>query len=487
MAMSKQMRSLVSTLLVAVVGAGVVWVGYYATKASRDEKETKTKAEAKAFDFESHAVHRLKLTAGGETTVAERIEGVWRLTSPVKTLADVTVIDEIVSTLADLEAKDLNARTKPRKAPEFALADASQAGDFGLDEPSFTVKFTAGDAQAFELKVGDENPYDQSRPFLVSGAGHLRLADGQLANALNKRLFDLRDKSLVTDEASSIFSLRVTASKGVWAAQRASDGWDLTEPLTEKADKEVVDGVLGSLRRAKATAFIDDVAPQDLATYGFDEPVASVVFAVGAEKTEKAIDFGESGDGGLKKVYARFRDGGPVAVVDAGLLDELSKDIDDVRNRIVAAFDRAQATKLEATVDGESFALVGERHDGDDVRFQLVGSEEEKLKAWKVTSALYTLSTLKGQAIVTDDPTELSEWGLDSPRATYIVSGDDDVELARVLIGKEAGDSRYYAMKAGARRVYEVEKSTVDSLPKSRSELLESPPQATADAAADEE
>lgn len=478
MAMSKQTRSLVSTVVVAVVGAGVVWGGFYATKASNDETDTRTKADAKAFDFEGHQVHKVDLTAKGETVSAERVDGVWRLTSPVQSRADVTAVDEILSALSGLKAKDLNANTKPRKAPDFTLADASKAADFGLDEPSFIVKFTPTDSAPLELKVGDENPYDKSRPFLVSGNSHIRLAGGELATSLDKSLFDLRDKSVVPHESSDVFSLRVTTSKGSWAAERTSEGWKLTEPFADSADKEVVDGVLARLQSTQATAFVEESAPVDLVRYGLDSPAASVVFAIGVHKIEKTLEFGEVEQNGQKKVYARIREGGPVAVVDAALLKELSKDVNDLRDRTVAEFDRTQATKIEVTVGDEAFTLLATIGAVGELKFQLVGAENEKLKAWKATSALYTLSTLKGQSIVTETPGDLSQWGLDSPSATYVVSGGAGVELARVLIGKQIGDARYYAMKAGSTRVYEVEKSTVDSLPRSRAELLESTSQA---------
>ena len=359
------------------------------------------------------------------------------------------------------------------------LAPAAKAADFGLDTPDFVAKVALEDGTEHELKVGEENPYDQSRPFLASGDENIYLADSGVKFPLDKSLFDLRDKAIVSFENSEIFSIEVNAPKGTWAAERGSDGWQLTKPLVDKADKATVDGVLSSLRAARVKAFAAETAPADLAPYGLDQPVGSVTFAVGADKAVRTLQFGESN----AKAYARLVDGGPVMEVETTLLDNLSKETSDLRDRTVAPFDREAVTRLEVTTPEQSFAVTRTKEKKEEggfeqEKFALVGSEAEKLKTWKLSSALYTLSTLKGQRIATDELTDLAAWGFDAPRATYTVLGEGGAELAKVLVGKETGGTRYYAMKAGSKRVYEVEKSTVDGLPKTKDELLETPPKA---------
>lgn len=474
MAMSKQTRSLVATLVVAAAGGAIVWAGYFATKASDDERKKQTESQAKAFEFEKDQVTKVALTAQGDTVAIEKRDGAWHVTAPVQARADAAAVESLVSAVHGLKARDLNAQAKPKKAPEFALAPASQAADFGLETPSFAVKLTVDAGRELELKVGDENPYDQSRPFLATGDDNLRLADSSLAFALDKNLFDLRDKALVTHETSEVFSVEVTSTNGQWAAERAEYGWRLTKPVTDKADKATVDAVLARVRNARARAFADEASPDDLAQYGLDEPVGSIVFAVGVDKARKTLQFGEVEQDGQKKAWARLLEGGPVVEVETNLLTDLSKSLDELRDKVVAAFERDAATRLEVSAGDESFAVGITRGDKGQETFSLEGDEAAKLVTWKLSSALYTLSTLKGQAIVTEELRDASAWGFDTPTATFTVSGPDG-ELSKIVVGKETGGTRYYAMKAGTTRVYEVEKSTVDGLPRVKADVIEQP------------
>lgn len=484
MAMSKQARSLVATLVVAVAGGAVVWGGYFATRAADDEQKKQTESQAKVFAFEKDDVTRVSLTAKGETIEIEKREDGWQIISPVQSRADAPAVESLLKAVHGLKAKDLNAQAKPKKTPEFALAPASQASDFGLDAPSFAVKVSVAGVE-HELKVGDENPYDQSRPFLASGDESLRLADASLASALDKSLFDLRDKAIVTHAASEVFSVEVTGPNGRWAAERAEDGWKLTQPLTEKADKATVDAVVARVGNARARSFVEEAPPADLMPYGLDNPAGSITFAVGVDKARKTLHFGEVESDGGKKAYARLVEGGPIIEVETNLLSDLSRRLDDLRDRVVAAFERDAAKKLEVSAGGESFAVTITRGDNGQESFALEGDESAKLVTWKLSSALYTLSTLKGQTIVTDELRDASAWGFDAPTATFTVTGEAG-ELSKIFIGKEKGGTRYYAMKAGTTRVYEVEKSTVDDLPRAKADVLDAPPVAEPAAAAAE-
>src|SRR5690606_13763062 len=122
MAMSKQTRSLVATLVVAAAGGAIVWAGYFATKASDDARKKQTESQAKSFEFEKDAVTKVALTAQGNTVAIEKRDGVWHVTAPVQARADAAAVESLVSAVHALKARDLNAQAKPKKAPEFALA-----------------------------------------------------------------------------------------------------------------------------------------------------------------------------------------------------------------------------------------------------------------------------------------------------------------------------------------------------------------------------
>ena len=110
-----------------------------------------------------------------------------------------------------------------------------------------------------------------------------------------------------------------------------------------------------------------------------------------------------------------------------------------------------------------------------------IEGKSDKIKRWKADSAFYTLSGLKGVAIADEAAADLAKYGLDKPRFTFVATDEGGQELARILIGAESG-THYYAAKAGSQRVVEVEKSTIDDLPKKADDLIEAPPKPAAEA-----
>jgi hypothetical protein len=94
--------------------------------------------------------------------------------------------------------------------------------------------------------------------------------------------------------------------------------------------------------------------------------------------------------------------------------------------------------------------------------------------SWKVSSALYTLSTLKGLTLVEEAASDLKKYGLDTPNVTFTVRDGQGAELAVIRIGAQTG-THYYAARGGANRVYEVEKGTVDEISRKAADYFEKP------------
>lgn len=469
--MTQIQRSLTKLVVLLVVAAGVgayAWFGVHEAEKKAGEKK---EAEAKAFDFDKAQVKRLVLEAQGGRVELEKDGDDWRITAPVTARADKWAAGAIVDKLADLKSREVLAE------------DRSDLAGFGLDAPSVRVRLGLADGRELLLVVGEENPFDNSLPYLRNDDPRVYLAESGLKLPLDKGLFDLREKALVTHEDREVQSLEVAVGATRWSVERQGENWRLTAPIQDGADRATVEGLLSRVRNARAKAFVHETAPDaaGLKALGLDKPKASLVFSLGADRARKTLQVGEAGG----KVYARLAEGGPVMEVESAFASGLEKPLEEVRDKTVAAFDREQVRRLEISpADGETLVVSRgkEKKEGaaweSDV-FTLVGRPESP-KAWKLSSALYTLSSLKGVSIAEENAKSLAKYGLDKPQASWAVFGEGDAELARLLIGGEKG-GRYFAAKAGSTRVYEVEKSTVDELPRRLADLVDSPAEGGSD------
>jgi hypothetical protein len=461
--MKQAQRSLVSLVVLLAVGGALGAYAYFGVHVAGQEAEAKKDAEAKAFDFEKSAAKKLVLVARGATTELERKGDDWVVTSPVSAAADRSAVGAIVDKMHDLRSK------------EVVADEQSDLAAHGLDAPKFVVRLTLVDDRQLELRVGEENPFDQSLPYVKSGDPRIFLADSGLKYPLDKALLDLRDKALFALEDQAIRSIESRGAGAAWAAEREGEGWKLTAPALGPGDKSVLDSIVSKLRGARAKDFPTETPPADLSPFGLDAPVLQLTFGLGEGKPAGVFAFGSS-DG---KGYARHVDGGPIFEVEPSLVTELTKSPVDVRDKTINTFDRAAVRRLEIVpASGETLSITRtvERAEGasyETDKFALVG-KPEALKAWKLTGALHTLSTLKGASIAGENVKDLKGFGLDAPRLTYAVFGDGDKELARLLLGDDSG-TRAYVTNATGTTVYEVEKNVLEGLPKILADIVEPP------------
>jgi hypothetical protein len=108
--------------------------------------------------------------------------------------------------------------------------------------------------------------------------------------------------------------------------------------------------------------------------------------------------------------------------------------------------------------------------------FTVVAPKEGPAKKWKISSALYSIASLRAAAFDGPVPAQkdLPKYGLDKPK-TVTVLGEGDKVLARVRLGNEK-DGKRYALSDGFDKLVRVEKSTVDDWPWTAADALDTPP-----------
>jgi hypothetical protein len=93
-------------------------------------------------------------------------------------------------------------------------------------------------------------------------------------------------------------------------------------------------------------------------------------------------------------------------------------------------------------------------------------------KKWKASGSIFAVTGMRASAF----PAKPEAKALDGAYAVSLL-GDQDKVLARVRVGAVTKDGkRRYAAADGGKRIAEIEKTSVEELPKSVEDLLEPPP-----------
>ncbi len=470
MTISKQNKSFLTLLALVVLAGGVVAFAYFGVFRADMKAQAAKDNASHAFQFHKKKVKTVALTAKGKTTIVERQGGGWKIVSPVMTLADTSSVNAIVDKLHDLEFKSVVAKNE------------SKAKDFGLDQPQFEVKATLDSGRLLDLKVGMENAFDNSLYYVTNKDKRIFQAEDALKWPLDKTLFDLRDKRIITAQLADVEQFSVETNGSDWSVEHDGDQWKLTVPIQDQADKSVVESVINRIGYLQAKSFAAETAPADqagLAKYGLDKPVAQVTYLIGHDRAKTTLDIGQVGPKGKEKTYARLVEGSPVWEIDGSILKALEKTPNDLRDKTIDAFKKADVAKLVIRpAKGQPLTILRTEVKKKGASFPTdeftVNGQSKGLKEWKLSSALYTLSTLKGTSIVEEHAKDLSKYGLDKPRLSFTAFDKAGKQLAEILVGTENATSSY-AMAAGSDRVYQVSKYTVDDLPKSMADVLEKP------------
>jgi hypothetical protein len=447
-----------STILLILVLAGLGAYVYF-VEYPKAEQEAKKKT---LFEFKADDATQLTLDYGDHKIILKKTGNDWRLTAPLDAPADATTVKNLVSAIADCEVK----RDLKDASPDLSL--------YGLDKPFVTVTVKVGDKDLPAFMVGKNTPVGFSTYVQRADDKKVQLTNSAFRSGVDKKVKDLRDKSIIDFTDGDIQRLEVSADGKQLQLVQKDDKWSIEQPAAYAADGSTVRSFLSTLRSMRATDFPDD-QPTQLSTYGLDNPRLKITLHLGKDNAEKSILVGKEND--KKEIYVQ-RGGQPtVYTVSDWVFRDLNKNVADFRDKTVLAFDRDKLTAVELKrKDGGHIKLVH----GANKQWQVEGVEGKPAET-AIGQYMTDLHDLKGYEIAADQPTNLGQFGLDQPLLTLTVFGADSKPVGTALLSarENAGKKEYTAMLEGGQTVFLVRDYLFTRLDKQPTDFTEKPPAPT--------
>ncbi len=423
------MRGVRSTIALIVVLAGL---GAYIYFVTWKQPDTNVKKQDKVFAVASDKINEIKITsASGESALARKDGGTWKLIEPVATAADESELSAVANTLAGADI--------------VRVIDENPASlnDYGLSNPRVEIDFKAeGDKDYRKLFLGEKTPTgsdlfarkdDEKKVFLIASYQE---------TTLNKTPFDLRDKSILKVDRDKIDSVDLTAgAQSVTLAKDGSD-WKLKKPIDVRADYGTVEGLIGRLQTAKMKSIVADTAsPADLKKYGLDKPQATVDLHAGSATATLVI----GGKADESSVYARDASKPMVVTVESSLLDDIKKAPDDYRRKDLFEFRAYNATHVEIMRNGQSvvFERVKSDKEGTPDSWRRISPNPGNVDKDKFDAFLAKLANMRADKFVAST----AGTGLDKPAMTVAVKFDEGKKEEKVSFGQSGSD--VYASRPG--------------------------------------
>lgn len=466
----------------AVVLLGLAAYVYFTEIRGRAEREAAEKEAQLLVHFEPEEVSGIEVTGSEGTVAADRVDGSWHITAPRPVDADSAAFDRIVD--------DLHGARQER----LIVESAEDLTAYGLQEPEVAVTLTLGDGRRIEVAIGKDTPIGFNLYAGVDGSS-VYSAPRSLRASLDKKLLDLRDRSVISFERESVRRVEIFTTDYAADLRRQDDEsaddelWAAVSPFSGRADAETIDSLLSSLNDAEAEAFVLESAPdaEASARFGFDSPRATVTLWTADDSSQKLIIGGESTEPAGR--YAAREGGDTVFVVGGELVDDIPAAVDDLRNKQVLALARDRVRAIELThgdVDarlerqGADWKLTRPRQlEADSSAVSGLLSTLQDMRAERFGSRLGAVELRARLALGTEDSPEEESIELQVGAATSVPapSGEADAEPESVRPVIASGDDTVYlvadsdledlfadAFKLRAKTLVEFDNSDVQQL-----------------------
>src|SRR5712691_11656042 len=250
-----------------------------------------------------------------------------------------------------------------------------------------------------------------------------------------------KDRVFVSLDADKIDEIQVKSESGDTTALKKANGmWQITAPLTVKADQMQVGSLATNLSTLEITRLVYE-NPADLKEYGLDAPRVEIEFKASGDKTyatpHRLLLGGKSPTGG--DLFAK-RDADKRVILVAGYTDPIfNRATFDLRDKTLLAFEREKVDRIDLSAGGAGKTALELAKDGMD--WKLTKPIAAAADYSTVDSLISRLQTLAMKSIVAEQatPADLKKYGFDKPQGTFAVTaGGTAVSL--VIGGKATGD-----------------------------------------------
>lgn len=469
----KFFRKAIILFALLVIAGGAYW--YFEIKKS-GEKEEEEKIEALLFGQEDRDIVKLTLQREGmEPIVVEKHEIIaeekaeekaeagkeeyeWMITLPVETGGDKTAVDAVVRTI------------KNSKREEVIWESLDKENEYGLDTPSFFIKFYyEGEETENGIAFGIES-LDRKRMFAkVFGKDKIFSVPAGLKSSLNKSLFDLRDKSIASFTNEEVVEVSLLAGNEAFIMEKDEEQWYF-KPDRLKASKVRVDMYTGNLRWGYFVA-VEEEKGINFAKYGLDNPRMILrfkltdgsyfMFVVGDYIKENDAEF----------FYATRTSDNMIFQVQAELISRLITTRFELKDRRIFNFTPDDITAVKLEKDDKSFHFIKE---GDD--WKLKGVEEELTRGYRIDNIVRGIAEAEYEAF---DPVKrgddrYNETGIENPvYFTALNFQDERAPLIIKMTERDEETSKIWLTPDNGETVYYTSGYFISNFPETKEELLE--------------
>ena len=258
---------------------------------------------------------------------------------------------------------------------------------------------------------------------------------------------EAKKKTLFEFKADDVTGVTLAYADREIALEKLGEDWRLTKPVDAAADAVTVKNLINAIAECEVKKTLDDA--KDLAQYGLDQPFVKVTVTL-KDKELPTILVGKNTPVGFS-TYIQKADDPKVLLTSSAFRSGMDKQPKDVRDKTILTFSDTDVQKIELHGDGKDIVLA---HTDDTWKLEQPGPYAAD--AARVHTFLSTLRSMRAVDFPADQPTDLHQYGLDTPRLKVAVVVGKDNAQKQVLLGSENDKKEVYVQTNAQPTVYTV-------------------------------
>ncbi len=259
-------------------GGSVYIVSHFVRETlARDLSQLRDRA---IFPFEEGQVSQVNIRSLSTTnpyqiqfSVTDNIK---RITKPIDARANQETITNLIRFLVDARAMD------------FISEGAADLITYGLSEPDLEVTLLSSDPNTSKtLLIGNPVKNDPGKHYAKLKEGNsVFTITAELYHELTKPLNDFRDPLLIERFPHELNAIVIKSGNKELKLVGENNEWFINELNGEKADTEILLGLLSHLMNTPIVSYVSD-APESLKTYGLDPAPMSITLIAKPTTSER--------------------------------------------------------------------------------------------------------------------------------------------------------------------------------------------------------
>jgi hypothetical protein len=349
-----------------------------------------------------------------------RPSGSWRIVEPIAQRADSAAVSQLVATLVALEAT--------------RQLDGAARADVGLEPARGTVSWTTAGGDG-RLEVGGAVPASHDVVVAASGRTAPAVTSDSFVAELSRPAGEWRSREVVVAARDRIETVTIQGAAGAppVVLTKSGEGLRLASPVTDIADRDLVERLLSDLEALRMETFLDPPLSPEV-EQALAARSGSIEVAIAGEAGPQRIEVGGETAAG-KRVW---RSGAQTFESSSPLAATVVRPAGDWRSRSWTRFENWRIEKARIEAPAGSFELV--RSDGEWLR------DGGKIPFTAASDLLYALTSARAESLDEGGATPASAG---APRLTVTLSDADGNEERLTLLAGVSGAATVPARTSG--------------------------------------